>query len=300
MIDAWELKERQALPLDTKVNTSKARITEWYEYWDGQVYVSFSGGKDSTVLLHLVRQLYPEVPAVFVDTGLEYPEIRAFVKTVGNVVWLRPKMPFQKVLEKYGCPVVSKEAARKIHEMQLPQTDKNKRTRDLRMGLVASRSGNYKVGILPKKWRFLIDAPFKINDACCDIMKKRPLKTYEKQTGLRPITGTMASEGRYRFHAYLRNGCNAFELKRPFSTPLGFWAESDIWGYLQKYGLAYSEIYKKGYRRTGCMFCAFGLQFDGIPNRFQRMKQTHPAHYRHCMDKLGMARVLDYIGVAYE
>ena len=63
-----------------KIALSKLRITEWYEHWQGKVYVSYSGGKDSTVLLKLVRELYPEVPAVYVDTRLDYPEVRAHVK----------------------------------------------------------------------------------------------------------------------------------------------------------------------------------------------------------------------------
>lgn len=65
-------------------------------------YISFSGGKDSTVLLHLVRKLYPEIEAVFVDTGLEYPEIKQFVKSIDNVTILRPKMMFNEVINKYG------------------------------------------------------------------------------------------------------------------------------------------------------------------------------------------------------
>lgn len=68
-MQTYELRQMQSLPLELKIIKSTQRIREWYEYWDGQVYVSFSGGKDSTVLLHLVRQQYPEVPAVFVDTG---------------------------------------------------------------------------------------------------------------------------------------------------------------------------------------------------------------------------------------
>lgn len=89
------LAQRQSLPLEAKIEMSKKRIREWYEHYDGDVYVAFSGGKDSTVLLHLVRSMYPDVEAVFSDTGLEYPEIREFVKTIDNVTWVKPKKNFK-------------------------------------------------------------------------------------------------------------------------------------------------------------------------------------------------------------
>ena len=88
---AYDLAQMQSLPLEAKILMAKRRIQEWYDYWDGGVYVSFSGGKDSTVLLHLVRSMYPDVQAVFVNTGLEYPEIQAFVKQHDNVTILRPQ-----------------------------------------------------------------------------------------------------------------------------------------------------------------------------------------------------------------
>ena len=113
-MELWQLKQLQALPLEVKILKTQQRITEWYEYWGGQVYVSFSGGKDSTVLLHLVRELYPEVPAVFVDTGLEYPEIKEFVKTFDNVVTLRPKKSFKEVIETEGFPVISKKNSKNV------------------------------------------------------------------------------------------------------------------------------------------------------------------------------------------
>lgn len=107
-----ELHMLQGLPLKVKVEKTKQRIKEWVEYYgeDG-VYVSFSGGKDSTVLLKIVRELYPNIPAVFCDTGLEYPEIREFVKGFENVEWIKPKMNFRQVIEKYGYPMISKEVA---------------------------------------------------------------------------------------------------------------------------------------------------------------------------------------------
>ena len=125
------LKQFQSLTLKAKITLSRARIKAWYEYWDGKVYVAFSGGKDSTVLLHLVRRMYPEVPAVFTDTGLEFPEIRAFVKTVDNVEWLKPKMNFRDVLVKYGFPVVSKRIAGYIHDIRHARKGSN--TRRLRL-----------------------------------------------------------------------------------------------------------------------------------------------------------------------
>ena len=83
-----DLKEMQAWSLERKIQVTQTRILEWYMKNGGQVYVSFSGGKDSTILLDLARRIYPDIPAVFVDTGLEYPEIREFVKTIENVTWL--------------------------------------------------------------------------------------------------------------------------------------------------------------------------------------------------------------------
>lgn len=125
-----ELKMRQAMPLEIKVRMTQQRIREWVnEFGEDGVYVSFSGGKDSTVLLHLVRELYPNVPAVFVDTGLEYPEIREFVKTFDNVEWLKPKMNFKQVIEKYGYPFFSKEISEAVeysrkYIREIVQTDR--------------------------------------------------------------------------------------------------------------------------------------------------------------------------------
>ncbi len=95
---------------------TQQRIREWVNhYGENGVYVSLSGGKDSTVLLHIAREMYPDIKAVFIDTGLEYPEIREFVKTFDNVDWVKPKMNFRQVIEKYGYPFISKEVAECVY-----------------------------------------------------------------------------------------------------------------------------------------------------------------------------------------
>lgn len=281
----------QALPLDVKIMKSKLRIEEWYRHFDGKVYVSFSGGKDSTVLLHLVRSIYPDVEAVYVDTGLEYPEIREFVKTVDNVTWLRPKKSFKEVIEEYGYPIISKEVAQAIDEIR---NSKNENTRNTRLN--GNAKGNFKLSMCH---RYLIDAPFKISNRCCYHMKKSPIKHYERKSKKKPFVGMLAEESNLRTTSYLRTGCNAFETKQPISNPLGFWKTEDIWEYLKKYDVPYSKVYDMGYDRTGCMFCMFGVHLESEPNRFQKMQVTHPKLYDYCINKLGLKKVLEYINVPY-
>ena len=191
-----ELITLQSLPLDIKIAKTKQRIREWYDYWGGEVYVSFSGGKDSTVLLDLVRQEFPDVVAVYVDTGLEYPELRDFVKTVDNVVWVKPDMNFREVIEKWGYPIISKEQSQYIYDVKNTKSEKQRNTR---------LNGNkWGLGKVSEKWKFLLDAPFKISDKCCNELKKKPVKKYEKKSGLKPFIGLMAEESSHRKKEYLR------------------------------------------------------------------------------------------------
>lgn len=276
---------------------SNRRIREWYDYWGGEVYVAFSGGKDSTVLLHLVRSLYPDVPAVFCNTGLEFPEIVQFVRAAPNVTWLKPKMSFREVLQKYGYPVVSKNTARGIKQVRRAKS--YSAVVHLRMTGYTSAGHYAPRWKLSKKWHFLLNAPFPISDVCCDVMKKRPSWAYEKETGQRVYLGTMASDSNQRRQAYHKEGCNAFKLKRPHSAPMAFWLEDDVWAYIRSRNIPYCPVYDQGYDRTGCVFCMFGVHMEKPPNRFLRLEKTHPALHRYCMEKLGCRRVLEYIGVPW-
>lgn len=197
-----------------------------------------------------------------------------------------------------------------------------------------SKEGQYaseKSAFCCKKYDFLLDAPFESSHMCCRVMKKKPVYSYEKSTGRKPFIGMMAAEGIMRMNRWMQVGCNAFEAKRPTSHPLSFWTEQDILQYIKKFNVPYCPVYGEikiddnpgiegqmnwidylgcyepqdrltttGCNRTGCMFCMFGCHLEKEPNRFQRMKVTHPKQYAYCMDKLGLRDVLEYIGVPYE
>ena len=306
-----DLKTMQAWPLERKIQVTQTRIMEWYMKWEGKVFVAFSGGKDSTVLLDLARRVYPDIPAVFCDTGLEYPEIREFVRTKENVVWLYPvqydkkkrewvKTSFKSVIETYGYPVISKEVSRQVHDVKIHGDN------CFAAKFFTGERGQFDMS----KHKYLIDAPFEISNKCCDVMKKAPVHVFEKESGRKPIVGTMACESRMRRSHWLKYGCNSFNGKT-ISKPMSFWTEQDVLLYLKRYEVPFASIYGEikddaqgklhttKAQRTGCMFCMFGVHLEKEPNRFQRMKETHPKQYTYCINTLGIGEVLDYIGVPY-
>lgn len=288
-----DLKLLQSLPLETKVLYAQEKIKEWYEYWDGNVYVSFSGGKDSTVLLHLVRQIYPDVPAVFSDTGLEYPEIRDFVKTIDNVVWVKPKKNFKQIIEEYGYPVISKEQSQYIYEYNKTKSEYIKQYRFY-------GKNNTNTGKISEKWKFLITAPFPISHQCCYWLKKQPTAIFEKKTKLKAFLGILADESNMRKLTYVKYGCNSYETKRQISRPLSIFLENDVWDYINTNKISYAKIYNKGEKRTGCMFCMFGAHLEKEPNKFQRMQKIHPQIYSYCMNQLGLKKILKYLNIPFK
>ena len=333
-----QLKELQSYSLERKISLTQARLLEWKRYFDDKIYISFSGGKDSTVLADIAARIYKiekelgheskqPLTLCFVNTGLEYPEIQKFVKKFAD--WLRqtydipvdleivyPKQTFKEVITEQGYPFPSKEQSKFIREFKTTKSDK---VRDIRW------NGNkWGMGKISKKWRFLVDADFDVSDRCCDVMKKRPAAKYEKESGNHPVLAVMAEESIQRQTAWVRQGCNAFEGERPKSKPMAFWTEQDVLEYLKVSGIPYCEVYgdiveengvlrTTGCDRTGCMFCMFGVASESSPNRFERMKETHPKQYNYCIngghyeegklkpDKegLGIGKILDEIGKPY-
>lgn len=328
-----ELKEMQLWDLDRKILVSQTRLIEWYSKYEGKCYVSFSGGKDSTVLAVLAAQICKMLNYKLIlwysDTGLEFPEVKKHVKFFYE--WLKEKyeievelvndypknrkgkrIVFKDVIEKYGYPVISKEVAQKIYEARRNPTGVCARRFDSNGEYAIKYGGRYCMA----KWSWLKDSDIPISNMCCTIMKKRPSKKYEKKSGNKPIVGTMASESRLRKTVWLEYGCNAFNNKRPISQPLSFWTEQDVLKYLKDYNVPYASVYGEiikengkyyttGYDRTGCVYCMFGCHLEKEPNRFQRLKNTHPALWDYCMKSwdnggLGLKRVLEFINVKIE
>lgn len=204
-----DLAQMQSVPLEGKILMTKERIRQWYEHWDGQVYVSFSGGKDSTVLKHIVDSMYDDVPALFVNTGLEYPEIQRFAMSQKNVVTVRPEMRFDEVLKKYGYPVFSKEIAKNIEfgRKALYKGDEKKVQRYFYGARKNSKTGEQysHMPLSEKALDFALSSNIPVSNNCCLIMKKTPAKKYAKQTGRKPIIGTMASESRLRYQNWIQH-----------------------------------------------------------------------------------------------
>ena len=340
LTEKQKFNQRVAMPFEDKLQLTKRRIVDWYNHWDGDVYVAFSGGKDSTVLLHIVRSIFPNVVGVFSNTGLEMPEVVKFARSMPNVIGVVPKKPFNRVIKEDGFALVSKQAAKMIRVLKEGDTGRNSNMFNL-YNTGFNRDGKFgQRWKLPNKWRHVVDADIKVSDACCDHLKKEPLDTYAKESGQKPFTAMMASEGGARARL---TQCNAFDGAHPKSSPMLFWTDDDVWEYIKRYDVDICEVYYdrlvidgitvitsaqhdfKGRigamcaeksvgdltvyadgsvlvpaeKRTGCMFCMFGVHMEKGANRFQRMYYTHPRHWDTCINKLGLKAPLDLIDVKY-
>jgi len=264
-----ELKIMQALPLELKVLKTKERIKEFVEMiGEENCYVSFSGGKDSSVLLNIARELYPNIEGVFCDTGLEYPEIREFVKTFDNITWLKPEMSFRDVIIKYGYPFISKEVSECVYnakkylesinsgeEHYLAHYNKLMGTRDKSKNEVPQRvqkvmgtpafnvqDGTGKSSYNCEKYKPLLDVDFNISHLCCGEMKKKIVKKYHRKVNKSPLIATMTNESRQRQSAWLKTGCNSFD-GNVASKPMSFWTEQDVLRYVRQNNIPIASVY---------------------------------------------------------
>lgn len=280
-MDSKELKARQQWSLMQKIDHSLGVIDQFVSRLDGKVYLSFSGGKDSTVLMYLCEMIKPNIQCVFVNTGCEHPSVVQFVRKMKdaghNITSIRPKMSPREVWAKYGFPLVSKNVADMVASVRRnPTCAKSIR----HMG--DWRDNKY---VIPLRWRYLIEEPYDTSNACCIKLKKSPSREFEKETGLKPILGTMASESLMRAYDYISRGggCNLFSRDHTSSMPLAIWLDDDIWGFIKDRNIEIADVYYKGATRTGCVACGFGANIKNDP-RFRMLYESHPKYYNMVMN----------------
>lgn len=253
-----DLKRFQAETLSDKEQRSLAKISEWFAYWQNAVYVAFSGGKDSSVLSDLCAFWCSCIGAtlylVFVNTGLEYPEIQKHVKSFAEYLRqkykievvleiLRPQMRFDEVIKAYGYPMISKEVSKCVSSAKRLDSKYGQVCRDRLEGTHKQKSGELSL-FNCTKYKHLLDVDFNISHRCCDVMKKSPSHDYTKRTGRKPITAMMADESRLREQQWIKFGCNGFNMSSPVSNPMSFWTEQDVLQYIKREQDRYDREYK--------------------------------------------------------
>lgn len=281
------LTSLREMNLESKIIQSKYLIQQAVgEFGIKKVYISYSGGKDSTVLSHLAKSIYPDILHIFANTTNEYPETLQHVnwereENHTNIITVIPQdskgkiWTFKKVVEYYGYPMFSKRVSCAIRTYQHALTAQTKQN-----------SLDY-INRNFKKYSKYKNLP--ISDKCCDKLKKEPIRRKAKELGLEcVILGTLASESYQREKDWLEHGCNVFhEHKDNQSRPLSFWTDKDILEYIEKYNVKIPKLYDIGYTRNGCMYCGFGVHLESEPNRFQKLAQTHPIQYSYFIHNFG-------------
>ena len=240
------LKYLQKLPLEHKINLSKNLILNCIEtFGDQQVYISFSGGKDSTVLSSLVCSLKPNILHLFSDTGCEYPETLSFVGAERhrgkNIVSVHPICrdgsiwTFERIVATYGYPLFSKAIANGIRTYRHAKTPVTKQ-----------HALDYLERMYPQALPYL---NCNISDLCCEKLKKSPLKRVAKHMQMQcSIIGTLAEESQIRKRDWITYGSNIFFQKKDNQCrPLFFRTNQDIWNYIKLYKLTVSDLYNQGY-----------------------------------------------------
>ena len=315
------LKIALAWDFGTKVQKSLAKIIEFHNHHEGNVAISFSGGLDSTVLLHLARSTFPDIRAVFLDTGIENKEVVIHVRSCENIEIITPrycelgrkKKPcvncrlgcFGTIVSKHGVCYPNKDLAYFLQA----------RSRNVDWASQAKHFNKERTAWIKDNTQALERLPSigkHISDKCCYYLKERPLDVWHRENNVFPIIGTRASESLRRTIAWMRVGCNNFYGKRSQSTPLAFWSTNDVLHYLKRFDVPYPSIYGEiveakngklkntGVERTGCAICLVqcGKVIGGV-TKFERLKQNEPELWDYGINTCGLGEFMDCFDIRY-
>lgn len=175
-------------------------MDELYNLRDN-AFISFSGGKDSTVLSRLIDEALPDnkIPRVFFNTGIEYKELLRFVRKMAEkdnrIIIFNSSVNIREMLETKGYPFKSKEFAQKMYTYQ--RSGYCKTITDY-LGTTGNKAKTF---CCPEKLKscFTSDFTLKVSDKCCKELKKKISEKWSSDNN-KPIviTGMTRGEGGVR------------------------------------------------------------------------------------------------------
>lgn len=271
------LKMYQSIGLDAKIRYARKMI-EFALGHSKRPLVAWSGGKDSTVLLHLVRQYKPSVDIVFNDTKVEFPETLKFVKFLSrewnlNLHIAKPVRgkDFWWCVEKFGWPLFGKHNA--LH--------------------IASVRRGGKSGEISDDMLRVAKTDVPIHSRCCYHLKEKPSQIVEKRLGCDvKFLGTTAEESRRRKFNWVDWGDHFWSKTDNLwkAMPLSIWTESDIWAYHERFDIPYCNLYDMGHTRNGCWPCTMDIRFKD--NHLSKLRLSHPKLWRFLVVNKGLGKEL--------
>jgi len=304
-----DLQRLQALSLDEKISYARAKIEEALAKMQVPC-LAFSAGKDSTVLLHLLRQYRPDILVNYGNTTIEFPECVRFARQLAcdwdlNYHEAKPDVTFWWVVENYGWPLLGKEfgVSGVAHKSSREQFFAD-RVGDPDLAEFAQLTG------LDRQYAIQQKVP--ISSACCTFLKERPSHHLQKAQGVDGVfLGILAAESRLRTFNFLEYGDLYFPASQKLwkAHPLSIWTDDDIWSYIRRFDVPYASLYDMGYhdektgewishKRNGCMFCGMDLAFPN--NHFSIMRRTHPKAWNVAMVHKGLGRILLQLRLALD
>ncbi len=308
------------MEIETKVRDAMHRIEELYNETGGECYVSFSGGKDSTILLALIKmceEIYTipigGIPAVFVNTGVELGATIDFVKWCkdsgwyGNLKTIRPEKSFHWCLTEKGKPMKSKLKSEMLARYQKNQKEGVKNTACYYLHGVAPNGKSYQKTKIANKDLHLLHGDFdiKVSNKCCDVLKKKPAGAYVKANLVKGyMLGERMAEGGVRQmvnEKRVQNGgkpCTKYSKGVIVKLPIIDWTDEDCDAFISKYNVPLSNAYTKyGLKRTGCIGCPYALD---LTNNLKVLYDYEPIRYKATMHWLKDVYIAQNVSLPFD